>query len=39
VPKVALSAIEVLGVVGSALRMRKPKPVSKEQLKMFDAEG
>ncbi len=37
VPKAALLAIEVLGVVGSALRMRKPKPVPKEQLKMFDS--
>ena len=39
VPKTALTAIEVLGVVGSALRMRKPKPVPKEQLGMFDGEG
>lgn len=39
VPKAALLAIEVLGVVGSALRMRKPKPAPKEQLKMFDSGG
>jgi hypothetical protein len=39
IPKSALTAIEVLGVVGSALRMRKPKPVPKEQLGMFDGEG
>ncbi len=36
VPKAALSAIQVLGVVGSPLRMRKPKPPTKEQLEMFD---
>src|SRR5258708_21878380 len=39
VPKAALLAIEVLGVVGSALLMRKPKPVPKEQLKMVDSGG
>ncbi|HYL38322.1 MAG TPA: hypothetical protein VEV17_20560 [Bryobacteraceae bacterium] len=36
VPKTALSGVQVLGVVGSPLRMRKPKPVPKEQLEMFD---
>jgi Family of unknown function (DUF6982) len=36
VPKAALSGVQVLGVVGSPLRMRKTKPVPKEQLEMFD---
>jgi hypothetical protein len=36
VPKAALSGVQVLGVVGSPLRMRKPKPAPKEQLEMFD---
>ncbi len=36
VPKVALSRIQVLGVVGSPLRgPRKPKPVPKEQIELF----
>ena len=39
VPKAALSAVQVLGVVGSPLRMRKPKPKAKEQLEMFDQQG
>lgn len=36
VPKAALSGVQVLGVVGSPLRMRKPKPAAKEQLEMFE---
>ena len=36
VPKAALSGIQVLGVVGSPLRLRKQKVTSKEQLEMFD---
>jgi hypothetical protein len=36
VPKAALSGIQVLGVVGSALRMRKTKPTPKEQLGLFE---
>jgi hypothetical protein len=36
VPKAALSIVQVLGVVGSPLRMRKAKPTAKEQLEMFD---
>ncbi len=36
VPKAALSSIQVLGVVGSPLRIRKPKEISKEQLEMFE---
>ncbi len=39
VPKSALSTVQVLGVVGSPLRMRKPKPAAKEQLEMFDKQG
>lgn len=39
VPKAALSMVQVLGVVGSPLRMRKPKPAAKEQLEMFDKQG
>jgi len=39
VPKAALSTVQVLGVVGSPLRMRKPKPTAKEQLEMFDKQG
>lgn len=36
VPRAALSRIQVLGVVGSPLRMpRKPKLTAKEQLEMF----
>jgi hypothetical protein len=36
VPRAALSIVQVLGVVGSPLRMRKAKPTTKEQLEMFD---
>jgi len=36
VPRTALSGIQVLGVVGSALRMRKTKPTPKEQLGLFE---
>ena len=39
VPKAALSMVQVLGVVGSPLRMRKPKPAAKEQLEMFDQQS
>jgi len=35
-PRVALSELQVLGVVGSPLRSRKPKPVPKEQIGLFD---
>jgi len=36
VPRAALSGVQVLGVVGSPLRIgRKPKPAPKEQLEMF----
>jgi hypothetical protein len=36
VPKAALKEIQVLGVVGSPLRRRKPKQVPKEQIELFE---
>jgi hypothetical protein len=36
VPRTALAEVQVLGVVGSPLRTRKPKPVPKEQIGLFD---
>ena len=36
VPKQALRAVEVLGVVGSPLVRRKPKPAPKEQIGLFE---
>jgi hypothetical protein len=36
VPRAALSEIQVLGVVGSALRPGRKKPTAKEQIEMFD---
>jgi len=39
VPRAALSAIQVLGVVGSPLRVKKPKPPAKEQIELFDKPG
>ena len=36
VPRQSLMAVEVLGVVGSPLRQRKPKPPAKEQIGLFD---
>jgi hypothetical protein len=38
IPKAALQSVEVLGVVGSAAKTRKPKPVPKEQIGLFDEE-
>jgi hypothetical protein len=35
-PRAALTELQVLGVVGSPLRRRKPKPVPKEQIGLFD---
>ena len=35
-PRVALVDLQVLGVVGSPLRRRKPKEVPKEQIGLFD---
>jgi hypothetical protein len=36
VPRGSLEALEVLGVVGSPLQRRKPKPAPKEQIGLFD---
>ena len=36
VPKAALESCEVLGVVGSPLGRRKPKPGSEDQIRLFD---
>jgi hypothetical protein len=36
VPRSALAGVEVLGVVGSPLRKRKPKPAAQEQGGLFD---
>jgi hypothetical protein len=36
VPRMALRAVEVLGVVGSPLKKRKPKPATKEQIGLFE---
>lgn len=36
VPRTALVSVEVLGVVGSPLQKRKPKPAPKEQIGLFD---
>ena len=36
VPKPALSDVEVLGVIGSALKKPKAKPVAQEQMQMFE---
>jgi hypothetical protein len=36
VPRAALASIQVLGVVGSPLKTRRPAPTPKEQLEMFD---
>jgi len=36
VPRQAVLAVEVLGVVGSPLRRRKPAPVSQDQIRLFE---
>ena len=36
VPRQAVLAVEVLGVVGSPLRKRKPAPVSQDQIRLFE---
>ena len=36
IPKTALIAVQVLGVIGSPLRLRKPKPTAKEQIELFE---
>ena len=38
IPRGSLSAMEVLGVVGSPLTKRKPKPAAKEQIGLFEEE-
>lgn len=35
-PRTALVEVEVLGVIGSPLTRRKPKPAAKEQIGLFD---
>ena len=35
-PRAALKEIQVLGVVGSPLKRRKPKPPAKDQISLFD---
>ena len=39
VPRAALSQIHVLGVVGSPLTRRKPKPAAKEQIGLFEEQS
>jgi hypothetical protein len=39
VPRTSLVSVEVLGVVGSPLQKRKPKPAAKEQIGLFEQEG
>jgi hypothetical protein len=39
VPRVALQSVEVLGVVGSPIKIRRAKPVAKEQIGLFEPEG
>ena len=36
VPKMALTSLKVLGVVGSPLKKRKPKPLPKDQIGLFE---
>lgn len=36
IPRAALSGVQVLGVIGSPLRIGKTKPTPKEQIEMFD---
>ena len=36
IPRAAVESVEVLGVVGSPLKKRKPKPTAKEQIGLFD---
>lgn len=36
IPRTALRAVEVLGVVGSSLKKRKPKAAAKEQIGLFE---
>ena len=36
IPKAAVTGVQVLGVIGSPLRMRKTKPTPKEQIDLFE---
>ena len=36
IPKVAVTGVQVLGVIGSPLRIRKTKPTPKEQIGLFE---
>ena len=36
IPRAALSACEVLGVVGSPLKKRKPQPATADQIRLFE---
>ena len=36
IPRTSATAVEVLGVVGSPLKKRKPKPAAKEQIGLFE---
>ena len=36
IPRMALRAVQVLGVVGSPLKKRRPRPVPKEQIGLFE---
>lgn len=36
IPRAALRSVAVLGVIGSPLRRRKPKPAPKEQIGLFE---
>ena len=36
VPRASVSSVQVLGVVGSPLKGQRVRPISKEQLEMFD---
>jgi len=39
VPRLALKSVEVLGVVGSPIKSRRPKPAAKDQIGLFEQEG
>jgi hypothetical protein len=39
VPRAALKSVQVLGVVGSPIRIRRAKPAPKEQIGLFEQEG
>jgi hypothetical protein len=36
IPKAAVTGVQVLGVIGSPLRIRKTKPTPKEQIDLFE---